>query len=403
MLTKRFLHYVSYDTQSDDTSLTIPSTKKQLELSKVLVEELHNLGVSDAFLDEYGVVYARIEALNASEDAPTIGLNAHVDTALELSGANVKPRIIKNYDGKTITLNEELDIYMDPSDFPELNEVIGDDLIVTDGTTLLGGDDKAGIAIIMSAVEKVLQNKEKLTAHVALSFTPDEEIGRGVENFNLDHFKATYAYTVDGGNIAYANYENFNAASANVCIHGKAIHPGTAKDKMINASTVAMEFHSLLDPNAVPEKTSNYEGFNHLTSMKGGVEQATLNYIIRNHNEIYLQEQKDSFHHAAQIINKKFGERLVKVEIEDSYKNMAALIKEDRRCLDRLEKAYELLNLPLSYIPIRGGTDGAGLSYQGVLTPNLGTGGYYAHGKYEFVSINQMKTMVEIIYTLLTL
>ena len=403
MLVDRFIKYVKIDTQSDEESLAIPSTKKQLNLSRLLVEELHHLGVSNAELDDYGVVYAFIKAPNADEKTITIGLNAHVDTALETSGKDVKPQIIKNYAGNDITLNESLGIFLSPKEFPELLTLKGQDLIVTDGTTLLGADDKAGLAIIMEVVQAIMKNPDQLKVNLALAFTPDEEIGRGVANFDIKRFDATYAYTIDGGDINYANYENFNAASAVVRIQGKAIHPGSALGQMINASTVAMEFHALLDPLMVPEKTSGYEGFNHLNNIEGDVEQAELNYIIRNHDLAKLDQQKEQFIFAANTINKKYNKEIVKVEIIDSYRNMADLIKKDPRSLNRMEEAYKKLGLSLTYIPIRGGTDGAGLSYQGVLTPNLGTGGYNAHGKYEFVSINQMEKMVEIVLTMLSI
>ncbi len=395
---ERFLKYVVVDTQSDEYAQTSPSTEKQLVLAKMLAKELEELGLENAHVDEYGVVYAKLAA-NA-EGFPAIGLNAHMDTATDLSGANVKPRIIRNYTGETIELNEE--IKMDPKYFPILLKHIHEDLIVTDGNTLLGGDDKAGIAVIMTAIEQVIQNGV-LHGDIYVAFTPDEEVGRGTEHFDLTQFKADFAYTVDGGEIDAIDYENFNAAQANVLIHGKSIHTGAAKNKMVNASLLAMQFHSLLPVEMNPAYTEGYEGFNHLLHLKGECEEAKMTYLIRNHDEVKFEQQKQLFLDACAFINKRYGANTCTVEIKDQYRNMRSLIEKDMRVIELAKRAISSVGLTPRSQPVRGGTDGAALTYQGLPCPNFGTGSYNHHGRYEFASIQDMTKMVEIIYQVLVL
>ncbi|NCA96538.1 MAG: peptidase T, partial [Methanomicrobia archaeon] len=331
------------------------------------------------------------------EGGQKIGLVAHVDTAGEMSGKNVKPRLIKNYQGDDIVLNAKKNIVMKKSEFPHLNRVIGQDIIVTDGTTLLGADDKAGVAIIMDVVRYLNEHPKVPHGDIKIAFTPDEEIGRGVENFDVKYFDADFAYTLDGSDMQVINFENFNAASADIVIKGSSIHPGDAKDKMVNAILVAMEFNALLPKNDVPHLTEGYEGFNHITDIKGEVEEAKMHYIIRNHDEVKLEKQKDDFRKAATALNLRYGEGTISLSIKDSYRNMGPLLKSNPEALDRVYETYKRLGIEVIAMPIRGGTDGAQLSYRGLLTPNLGTGGYNFHGKYEFVSLTQMKKMVEVV------
>lgn len=397
----RFIRYVKIDTQSDASSLTSPSTMKQYDLLKLLVEELHELGVKDVKLDEFGIVYASIPA-NVKAPYKKIGLVAHVDTASEMSGKNVKPRLIENYQGEDIVLNKDLNIVMKVEEFPHLKRVINQDIIVTDGTTLLGADDKAGVAIIMDVVRYLKEHPEVPHGEIKIAFTPDEEIGRGVENFDVKYFDADFAYTLDGSDMQVLNYENFNAASADVVIKGSSIHPGDAKGKMINAILVAMEFNALLPEKDVPHLTEGYEGFNHINDIVGEVEGAKMHYIIRNHDEVKLEKQKADFVKAAEVLNAKYGDGTITLTIKDSYRNMGPLLEANREPLDRIYDTYKRLGIEVIAMPIRGGTDGAQLSYKGLLTPNLGTGGYNFHGKYEFVSLTQMKKMVEVVVDLIT-
>lgn len=397
---ERFIQYVKIDTQSDPNSLSGPSTLKQLDLSKLLVEELKELKATSVVLDQYGVVYAHIPA--NVEGAKTIGLVAHVDTAGEMSGKNVKPRLINNYQGTDIVLNETKNIVMKVDEFPHLKRVIGQDIIVTDGTTLLGADDKAGVAIIMEVVKYLKEHPEIPHGDIKIAFTPDEEIGRGVENFDADSFKADFAYTLDGSDMQVLNYENFNAASADVVIKGNSIHPGDAKDKMVNAVLVAMAFNALLPKEDVPHLTEGYQGFNHITHIEGEVEGAKMHYIIRNHDIDKLENQKEDFLRAAAEINTQYGEGTVSLTLKDSYRNMGPLLKANPEALNRVYDTYKRLGIEVVALPIRGGTDGAQLSYKGLLTPNLGTGGYNFHGKYEFVSLSQMERMVQVVVELVT-
>lgn len=394
-LLKRFLKYVSFDTQSADNSLNTPSTSKQLELAKYLVNELKSIGCSDVFLDQYGIVYATILPTTSDEKAPKIGFIAHMDTSPDCSGNNVKPRVINKYDGNDIVLNDSTTMYV--SNFPSLLNNIGEDLIVTDGTTLLGADDKAGIAIIVELAYRILKNKNLKHGKIMIAFTPDEEVGRGSDNFDVTYFNCDYAYTIDGGEIKYISYENFNAASAIVNVNGFNIHPGEAKNKMINSILLAKEFDSLLPNNELPSLTSNYEGFHHLCDFNGCVEKTAMHYIIRNHDEKILERQIKDFYDAKDIINNKYHGNYVEVIIKESYKNMKNVILKHPDVLDRVTAAYKKLGLDFEYEPIRGGTDGARLSYMGLPCPNLGTGGYNFHGRYEYVSLTQMRKMVKIL------
>lgn len=390
---EKLIKYVQFDTQSDENSTTSPSTQKQLVLARELEKECIEMGMDSVILDDHGTVYAVLEAKENNENEDAIGFLGHMDTASELSGFGVKPRIIKDYDGKTIILNDEYS--MEPEGFPALKEVIGDDLIVTDGTTLLGADDKAGIAIIMQAVEEVI--KEDLPhGKIALAFTPDEEIGRGVDHFDLSQFPVDYAYTVDGAQIENVDYETFNAAQAIVEFKGTSIHPGDAKDKMVNACLVAMEYNFMLPKDEIPAKTENREGFYHLCEMSGNVDRAKLNYIIRDHDRALFEAKKEKMVQIGEELNKKYPD-CVHVKVRDQYFNMVEYMKGDMRSVDRAKKALQSLGIEPVSLPIRGGTDGAMLTYKGLITPNLGTGSNNHHGRFEFASINKMNQMVNVL------
>lgn len=391
----RFLKYVKYDTQSDEHSSTVPSTAKQLVLANALVEEMKSIGIQDAHVDEFGVVYGTIPK-TCDSNVKTIGFIAHMDTSPDMSGENVKPRIVSSYDGSDIILNEELGITMGADEFECLADKIGDDLIVTDGTTLLGADDKAGIAEIMTMAETLINEKRK-HGTIRLAFTPDEEIGCGADHFDVKKFNADFAYTVDGGEVNSVDYENFNAASADIEIQGLSIHPGSAKNKMINALLVAMEFHSMLPVEQNPAYTEGYEGFNHLTDMHGACEHATMSYIIRNHDEALFEKQKEDFKRIAAYLNEKYAADTIQLTITDSYANMRTIIEKDMSIIELVKKSMKDIGLePVSHA-IRGGTDGARLTYDGLPCPNLGTGGYNYHGKYEFASIQEMQKSVDLL------
>ena len=392
---ERFLKYVTFDTQSDENSQTTPSSLKQLKLAKYLVDELKNIGVTNAYVDEFGIVYGSLLA-NCEANCPKIGFIAHMDTSPDMSGENVKPRIIENYDGSDIILNEKINIHMGPNDFESLNRNIGENLIVTDGTTLLGADDKAGIAEIMTMLETIIQ-KNLPHGDIKIAFTPDEEVGRGTDHFNVKAFDADFAYTVDGGEVEFIDYENFNAASAVLDIQGLSIHPGSAKGKMINALLVGMEFHSMLPVEQNPAYTEGYEGFNHLTDMHGECEHAHMSYIIRNHDETLFEQQKEDFKRIADYLNKKYPENTITLQITDSYANMRQIIEQNMNIIELVKKSMEEIGLQPASAAIRGGTDGARLTYEGLPCPNLGTGGYNYHGKYEYVSINEMEKSVALL------
>ncbi|MCR0207093.1 peptidase T [[Clostridium] innocuum] len=392
---ERFLHYVSFDTQSDEHSQTTPSSLKQLKLAEALVDEMKAIGITDAYVDEFGIVYGTIPA-NTKKDVKAIGFIAHMDTSPDMSGKNVNPRIIPAYDGSDIVLNEELGISMGVQDFDCLKHKIGDDLIVTDGTTLLGADDKAGIAEIMTMAETLLR-EDREHGKICIAFTPDEEVGRGTDHFRVPAFGADFAYTVDGGEVDCVDYENFNAASAQIQIQGLSIHPGSAKDKMINALLVAMEFHSMLPVEKNPAYTQGYEGFNHLTELHGECEHAYMSYIIRNHNEDLFEKQKEDFRRIAAYLNQKYPDHTIQLTIQDSYANMRTIIEKDMSIIELVKTSMKQLGLQPKSMAIRGGTDGARLTYDGLPCPNLGTGGYNYHGKFEFASIQEMQTSVELL------
>lgn len=401
-LTDRFLRYVKMDTQSDDNSTLFPSTEKQLELSRLLKKELQDLGLCDATLDEFGYVMATVPA-NTNKKVPTIGFLAHVDTAPDMPGVNVKPRIIENYDGKDILLNSENNVTISVADFPELKGYKGQSLIVTDGTTLLGADDKAGIAEIMTAVEYMMGNPGFKHGPIRIGFTVDEEVGRGVDHFDVKKFNADFAYTLDGGAIGELEYENFNAASAKIIIQGRNIHPGYAKDKMLNAMHIAMEMNSLLPPSERPEFTVNYEGFYHLIGFQGSVENATLQYIIRDHSQAKFETRKAFITKCADFINTKYGEGVAKLELKDQYYNMREKVEPVIHVVNTAVKAMELVGVKPKVKPIRGGTDGARLSYMGLPCPNLFAGGENFHGKHEFVPIESMVKATEVMLKIIEL
>lgn len=364
------------------------------------------IGVADAHVDKDGYVYGSIPATKGAENEKTIGLIAHMDTAPAMSGADIKPRIINDYDGADIVLNEKLGVVMDTVTFPQLRNYVGQDLIVTDGTTLLGADDKAGIAEIMTAAAQIIEadkacegNTDEHIAHgkICIAFTPDEEIGRGADRFNVESFGADYAYTVDGGMLGEIEFENFNAASAKVHIKGENIHPGEAKNKMKNASLLAMEFNSMLPPAEIPAHTEGYEGFFHLCGMSGDEENAYLDYIVRDHNMDKFLERKAMLEHITAYLNTKYGAGTVNLDMKDSYYNMREKLEADMYIVDRAVEAMRENGVEPIIQPIRGGTDGARLSFMGLLCPNLSTGGHNFHGKYEYICIQSMDKMVEII------
>lgn len=398
-LINRFLNYVKIDTTSSEESTTSPSTKGQTSLANLLVAELKDLGVKNAFIDEFSYVYGFIKGTNVNK---TIALIAHLDTSSDASGFNVKPRVIENYDGQDIILENGLVIAKDA--FPRLDNSIGHSLVVTDGTTLLGADDKAGITIIMDLISQIMQHTISEFPNIIITFTPDEEIGEGTAHFNTNFYKehnCNVAYTIDGAEYNIINFENFNAASAIIEFIGKSIHPGDAKNKMINSQKIAMEFSSMLPNNLSPEFTSDYEGFNHLTSFNGNVTNTTLHYIIRNHDFNRFTEQKKSFYNIMNFINNKYQYEVCKVTIEDSYYNMKDLILKNKQVLRNLEEAFKLSDIPYKYEPIRGGTDGARLTFMGILCPNIGTGGGNFHGPLEYLDLFEMNQVGVILKNLL--
>ncbi len=396
-LIERFLRYVKIDTQSDHDVQACPSTEKQKDLSRLLEKELRSFGLN-AFLDDHGYVYAKIEG--NVKDAPAIGFIAHVDTSPDAPGHDVNPRIIENYGGEEIVLN---DTYrMSPKDYPNLSSVIGDDIIVTDGNTLLGADDKCGVAEIMELARHFTTNTDIPHGDIYICFTPDEEIGRGADLFDLDYFKADFAYTADGSAVGGIDYENFNAATANLTFTGKSIHPGTAKNKLVNALHLAHEFHALLPEFLNPAYTENYEGFNHQTNMHGQVEETTSQYIIRNHDRARFEKQKKDFEEIRDFLNARYGYDAVKLEITDSYYNMYEVLKDRMDIIHRAKKAIESVGITPKSEPIRGGTDGSRLTFMGLPCPNLGTGGFQFHGRMEFASINQMEKATQILIRIAT-
>ena len=394
---ERFLRYVKFDTQSDENSETCPSTEKQKSLGAALVKEMQDIGVTDAYMDEYGYVYGTVAG---DPKLPTIGLIAHMDTSPDASGADVKPKIV-TFNGEDILLNEERNIYLKESEYDSLRRHRGKRLIVTDGTTLLGADDKAGIAEILTAAE-YLMTARRNHCTIKIAFTPDEEIGRGADRFNVDQFNADYAYTVDGGTAGELEFENFNGAGAEVRIHGLNIHPGSAKDKMRNAQRIAMEYDALLPCNEKPEYTAGYEGFIHLTDMEGCVESAVLRYIIRDHDKDKFAAKKEIMQNAADYINQKYGSGTVDLIMQDSYYNMREKIEPVMHIIDHAKEAMLAVGIEPRLVPIRGGTDGARLSFMGLLCPNLCTGGENFHGRFEYIPVEDMELCVKLLVEIAT-
>ena len=388
---ERFIRYIKIDTQSDDESSSTPSAMKEFDLLNLLKKELAELGIESEITKE-GRLYAFLEGEKGMD---VIGLNSHVDTALEMPGKDVKPQIIENYDGKTIKLNDEYS--MSPEEFSSLKGHEGDTLVVTSGDTLLGGDDKAGVAVIMSVLAYLVKHKEVKHHPITILFTPDEEIGRGPEHFDAKKFGADYAYTIDGDYPDHIDYENFNAAHADVTIHGVGIHPGEAKGRMVNAISLGVLFDSMLGQEARPENTDGHEGFNHCGSFSGDVSKAELHYIIRNHDKAKFEAQKKKFEEIKEFIEKKYPTAKIDLEIGNDYRNMKEIIDQDPRALNHAVETLKKMGIKPVYAPVRGGTDGATFSFHGCPTPNLGTGSYNHHSRYEFLSVRDFNQMIEIV------
>lgn len=398
---ERFLKYVRFDTQSDESSGTCPSTAKQKDLGVQLVAELKELGLIDAAMDGNGYVMATLPS-NSDKKLPVIGLIAHMDTSPDMPGAGVNPRIVANYDGGDILLDGDKNIVLSPGVFPELLNYKGQDIITTDGNTLLGADDKAGIAEIMTALEYLIANPDIRHGTIKVGFTPDEEIGRGADLFDVADFAADFAYTVDGGEVGELEYENFNAAAANITVSGSNIHPGTAKNKMRNSVLIAMEFNALLPANETPSHTEGYEGFYHLDRMEGTVEKTTLHYIVRDHDKVKFAGRKSRLEKITAYLNDKYGDVVV-LDMKDQYFNMKEKVEPVLHIVETAKKAMEAVEVVPKIKPIRGGTDGARLSYMGLPTPNLFTGGHNYHGKYEYIPVESMKKSVEVIVKIVEL
>ncbi|KUO76804.1 MAG: peptidase T [Clostridia bacterium BRH_c25] len=396
---ERFLKYVSFDTTSIEESKTVPSTPGQLVLARELEKELEEMGLEDISLDGNGYLMATLPA-NTDKSIPTIGFLAHMDTSDGVSGANIKTSIVKNYDGGDILLNKQQNLVLSPKEFPELTAYIGQDLITTDGTTLLGADDKAGIAEIITAVEHLLKHPEIPHGTIRIAFTPDEEIARGTDYFDLKKFNADFAYTIDGGQLGELEYENFNAAKATIVINGKNAHPGTAKDKMINSMLLAMELNAMLPQHETPGHTEGYEGFFHLEKILGRVEMTSMMYIIRDFDKSKLEARKECMRKIAGYMNDKYGKGTIVLELVDQYSNMREKIEPVIHVIENAKKAMEAAGVTPIVKPIRGGTDGARLSLKGLPTPNIFTGGHNYHGRYEYISVNSMNKAVEVILKL---
>ncbi|KOR88071.1 peptidase T [Paenibacillus solani] len=396
----RLITYAQVDTQSDENSHTCPSTPGQLTLGQLLVDELKEIGMQDVTMDENGYVMATLPA-NSDKPIPTIGFLAHIDTATDFTGAGVKPQIIEQYDGQDIILNRAQNVVLSPQDFPELHGYKGHTLVTTDGTTLLGADDKAGIAEIMTAMDYLIRHPELKHGKIRVAFTPDEEIGRGPHKFDVDAFGAKYAYTMDGGPLGELQYESFNAAAALVTCKGKNVHPGTAKGKMVNAAKIAMELNSMLPAEEAPEHTEGYEGFYHLSSIEGDVELTELRYIIRDHDRELFEGRKAKLAAIVEELQHKYGAERIILQMKDQYYNMREKIEPVKQVVDIAQTAMEKLGIKPIIEPIRGGTDGSQLSYMGLPTPNIFTGGENYHGRYEYVSADNMvlavQTIIEIV------
>lgn len=393
-IVERFINYTKFDTQSAEDSQTVPSTSKQLIFAKYLKEELEHEGLEDVEMDEKGYIYATLKA-NVKKEIPTIGFISHYDTSPDASGANIKARVVKNYDGKDIVLSEG--IFSSPSKFPELKAHIGEDLIVTDGHTLLGADDKAGIAEIVQAMCYLRDHDEIKHGDIRIAFNPDEEIGMGAHHFDVEKFGCEWAYTMDGGDLGDLEYENFNAASAKIHIKGVSVHTGYAKGKMLNASRLACEFNAMIPDTELPETTEGYQGFYHLLGMETRTEEAKMSYLIRDHDREIFEKRKDFMEACAAKMNEKYGEDTVKITIKDQYYNMKEKIDPNMHVIDIVLQAMQETGVPPKVEPIRGGTDGAQLSFKGLPCPNIFAGGVNFHGPYEFVSIQVMEKAVDVI------
>ncbi|GAB6150119.1 peptidase T [Clostridium novyi A str. BKT29909] len=398
----KFLKYISFNTKSNEDSNAHPSTEGQMVLAKELARELKEMGMIDVSVDSKAYVMATLPA-NTENHVPTIGFIAHMDTAPDMSGKDVKPQFVENYDGKDIILNKEKNIVLKVKDFPEIKDYIGKTLITTDGTTLLGADDKAGVAEIMTAMEHLINHPEIKHGTVKIAFTPDEEIGAGADYFDVEKFNADFAYTVDGGTVGELEYENFNAAGVKLTIHGRNVHPGSAKDKMINSITVGNELHSMLPENEVPEHTEGYEGFYHIVAFNGTVEETKMQYIIRDFDREKFEERKATMQKVVDTLNSKYGEGTVELKMNDQYYNMKEKVEPVHHIVDTAFKAIEEVGLVPKVVPIRGGTDGARLSFMGLPTPNLFTGGHNFHGKFEFIPTFAMSKAVDVILKIIEL
>lgn len=395
-LLNRFLSYVKINTMSNDQSTSFPSSTVQVSFAKELAKECERIGLQDVTVDDYGYVFATLPG-NIDKEVPVIGFIAHMDTVPDFAGDHVNPQIVEDYKGGNITLNAAHNIVLSPAQFPILDTLVGEKLITTDGTTVLGSDDKAGIAEILTAMEYLIGHPEIKHGPIRVGFTPDEEIGRGVDYFDVKRFNAQFAYTIDGCNLGELQYENFNAASATVHINGVSVHPGSAKGKMVNSMSIACEYQSLLPAMEVPEHTDGHEGFYHLHDMKGSIEDTTLHYIIRDHDKETFEKRKQTMQGLVHVLNQKYGEGTVTIEIKDSYFNMAEVIKEHPEVMELAKKAFKEVGVEPLISPIRGGTDGARLSFMGLPCPNIFTGGYNCHGKYEFAVASHMLHATKII------
>lgn len=389
---EKFLKYVSYDTQSDDKNESCPSSPGQLDLAKVLVDDLKEMGIDNAHMDEHGYVYASIEGTN--KDAPAIGLISHMDTALEITGKDVNPQVVEKYEGGDIVLNDKYKLTEE--EFPFLKDLVGHKLVTTDGTTLLGADDKAGIAIIMTVAKYFMENRDQEYGDIKIGITPDEEIGRGADLFDVEKFAADFAYTIDGGPVGELEYENFNAASVDIHIEGKSVHPGSAKNVLVNALLVALELNQMLPVNERPEYTEGYEGFYMLDEIHGTSAEVDVAYIIRDFFTDSFNQKKEMLEKSVDFLNEKYG-HIIDIKIEDSYYNMREKVEPHMEIIDLAKEAIEKEGITPIVKPIRGGTDGARLSYMGLPTPNLFTGGYNYHGRYEIVSVDIMEKSVNVI------
>ena len=395
-LLERFLKYVSIHTTSDENTGLVPSTPQQMEFAKILAEELKDMGMQDVSLDKKGYLMATLPS-NIDKDVPTIGFISHLDTSPDMSGKNVKPRIVENYDGNDIVLNEKENIVLSPKQFPELTMYRGQSLVVTNGLTLLGADDKAGIAEIMTAMDYFIKNPDVKHGKVRIAFNPDEEIGLGAHHFDVEKFGCQFAYTMDGGEIGELEYENFNAAGAKVTFYGTNVHPGYAKNKMVNSMKIATKFMATVPANESPEYTDGYEGFYHLTGIGGDVEKTTVSYIIRDHDRKKFEERKAHLQMLVDKINSEFGDNTATLEVKDQYYNMKEKIEPVKYIVDIASEAIRQAGVEPKVKPIRGGTDGAQLSFKGLPCPNIFAGGHNFHGKYEFVPIQSMEKATEVV------